>query len=229
MPASDPCPWQSAAIGLLDVRRNDRLCACGIDVGVARELAAKVGRDGELTAVLHDPLAARALAALDLPQVTVLAHTLTGEERFGTFDALLVVPRHGPVPPAGALCDLARANLRPGGRVVFDLPGVRMVPDLLAALPMAGLDPERGAAWCGLADDALAETLRNGGLRNVHAVLGAHLMHADSPGDLVTQLTHGLDLGCDDVLQLTHALVRQKGGTGPLDVLVHRTRVLALR
>jgi hypothetical protein len=229
MSASDPSPWLRAAIGLLDVRRHDRLCACGIDVGTARELAAKVGRDGALTAVLQEPLAARALAALDLPQVTVLAHQLTGDERFGTFDALLVAPRHGPLPGPGALCDLARANLRPGGRVVFDVPGARMVPDLLAALPVAGIDPERGAPWCGLADDTLAEALRNGGLRNVHAVLGSHLLHTGSPADLVDQFAPGIGLTGDDSMQLTHALTRQKGGTGPIDALVHRTRVLALR
>ncbi len=229
MSATGPSPWVHAAIGLLDVRRNDRLCVCDVDLGTVRDLATRVGRDGELLAVLRSAEQARELAALDLPQVTVLAHPVLGGERFGTFDALLFAPRCGPLPTVGALVDLARANLRPGGRIVFDVPGSRMVPDLLAALPEAGLDPERGAPWCGIADDTLAEALRNGGLRNVNSVLGAHLVHAACAADLVAQFAVELALGDDELRQMAHALVRQKGTTEAIDALVHRTRVLALR
>jgi hypothetical protein len=60
-------------------------------------------------------------------------------------------------------------------------------------------------------------------------VLGTHLLHASAPADLVEPFAAALGLDEREQLELTHALVRAKGGTGPVDALVHRTRVLALR
>jgi hypothetical protein len=228
MPPGDLAPWMSAAIALLDVRRQDRVLACDIGVDHARSLATLVGKDGSLTVVCSTD-DARQLAALDLPQVHVLAHRLTGDERFGTFDAMLMARATGPLLPLGAYPELARANLRPGGRLVIDLPGHLMVPDLANAWRTLGWDPERIAPLAGLADDALAEALRNAGLRNVHSVLGAHLVHLGTPGDLVQTFARALELDDGEQLQLTHELVRGKGGTGPFDALVHRTRLSALR
>ncbi len=228
MPMNAPQPWLPAAIGLLDVRREDRVLACDVGTAAARELATLVGKDGELV-VACEPEAARQLAALDLPQARVLAHQLLGDERFGSFDALLVATGTGPLLPLGAYGNLARSNLRPGGRLVLDLPGSVMVPDLAKAWLALGWSKERLRPLVGLADDALAESLRNAGLRNVHSVLGAHLLHVPTPGDLVAAFATVLGLDDTEALQLTHQLVREKGGTGPLDVLVHRTRVSALR
>jgi hypothetical protein len=229
MSVGDPFPWLAAAIGLLDVRRHDRMLACDVDVGSARSLAALVGKDGELVVVCRDAAIADELAALEMSHVRVLARCVSGGEQFGTFDAMLVVPPTGPLLPIGAYVDLARANLRPGGRLVLDVPGPEMVRDLMMAWEIAGIDGARAAPLCGIADDELATALRNGGLRDVHAVLGAHLVHLGSPADLVALFAAPLALDDADVLALTHAVVRQKGGTGPIDALVHRTRVLARR
>jgi hypothetical protein len=222
-------PWLAAAISLLDVRRHDRMLACDVDVGSARSLAALVGKDGELVVVCRDAAIADELASLELSHVRVLARCVSGGERFGTFDAMLIVPPTGPLLPIGAYVDLARTNLRPGGRLVLDVPGPEMVRDLTIACADAGFEIGRCAPLCGIADDELAAALRNGGLRDVHAVLGAHLMHLGSPADLVALFATPLALDDADVLTLTHAIVRQKGGTGPIDALVHRTRVLARR
>jgi hypothetical protein len=229
MPLTDPAPWMQAAIALLDVRRRDRLLACEVGAAYLRALAALVGKEGELVAVLADATDAQELVALELPQVRVLAHRLDGGERFGTFDAMLLAPSFGPLLPPGAWPDLARANLRPGGRLVLDLPGPTLVPDVAAAWRALGWPEERLQPLSGIADDALAATLRGAGMRNVHAVLGAHLLHAPAPADLVDAFSAPLGLDAHEQLELTHALVRAKGGTGPLDALVHRTRVTALR
>lgn len=228
MPLSDPEPWMHAAIALLDVRRQDRLLACGVGVARARGLATLVGSEGELV-VVCDQADAEQLAAMGLPNVHVLAHPLAGDERFGTFDAMLVATTTGPLLPPGAYPDLARGNLRPGGRLVLDLPGLSMVPDLASAWSALDWPRERLSPLTGIADDELADTLRHAGMRNVHSVLGAHLLHAATPGDLVETFARALGLDDAEQLQLTHALVRGKGGTGPLDVLVHRTRISALR
>ncbi len=228
MTLRDPEPWLPAAIALLDVRRQDRLLACGVGVEHARALAALVGREGEMVAVC-DGADAEQLASLDLPQVQVLAHSLSGSERFGTFDALLAVSANGPTLPLGAYPELARSNLRPGGRLVIDVPGPTMVPELAAAWLDLGWDRDRLAPLCGIGDDTLADALRHAGLRNVHSVLGSHLVHAATPADLVQAYADALALADDEQHELAHALVRRQGSTDGIDALVHRTRLSALR
>lgn len=222
-------PWFAAALALLDVRRQDRLLAIDVDAEHARTLATLVGSRGDLVLVLPDRQQAERIAALALPQVTVLAHHLTGDERFGTFDALLLAPTYGPLLPTGCYADLVRSNLRPGGRFVVDLPGADMIPDLRAAALDLRWPEARLAALSGVADDVLADVLRGAGLREVSGVVGAHLVNVTTPGDLVGACCDALDLGDDDRLQLTHALVRRRGTTGPIDALLHRTRLLGRR
>lgn len=222
-------PWIAAAIALLDVRRQDRLLAIEPGLAQVRALAASVGSGGQLTLVLRDRGAAEHAAGLGLPQVTVLAHTTGGSERFGTFDALLMTPACGPLLALGAYADLAKQNLRPGGRFVVDVPGPDMVPDLCAAANELRWPDARFEALRGIADDQLAEALRNAGLREVTGVLGAHLLSLGTPGDLVFAFAEALDLAEPERLELTHALVRRRSGTGPCDVLVHRTRLLGRR
>lgn len=229
MVSLDAEPWLPAAMSLLDVRRHDRLLAVGVPVAPARHLAARIGRDGELVLVQRDRRQAEQLAALDLEHVLVVLSNADAGERFGTFDALLMAPNTGPLPPLGALADLARNNLRPGGRFVFDLPGAPMLPELLAAGRELGWPDARFAALHGCGDDELTDGLRNAGLRAVHGVLGSHLLEAGSPGDLIDAYAEVLDLGDDERLQLTHAVMRRGCGTGPLSVLLHRTRVAGQR
>lgn len=222
-------PWIAAAIALLDVRRQDRLLAIEPGLAQVRALAASVGNGGHLTLVLRDRAEAERTAELGLPQVTVLAHPTSGGERFGTFDALLLTPTCGPLLAPGAYADLAKRNLRPGGRFVVDVPGPDMVPDLCAAAHELRWPDARCAVLRGLADDQLAEVLRNAGLREVTGVLGAHLLSLGTPGDLTFAFAEAMGLTEPERLELTHALVRRRSGTGPCDVLVHRTRLLGRR
>jgi hypothetical protein len=86
-----------------------------------------------------------------------------------------------------------------------------------------------GAVISRKALEELADVLRGAGLREVSGVVGAHLVTVTTPGDLVGACSEALDLGDDDRLQLTHALVRRRGTTGPIDALLHRTRLLGRR
>ena len=222
-------PWFLAITNLLDVRRQDRLQAIGVGSEQARSLATLVGKAGTLLAVLPDQAAAEALAALELPQVTVLAHPMQGDECFGSFDGLLILQRTGPLLLPGAYANLPRANLRPGGRFVIDVPGTDMVPDLSAGWLELGWPQGRLQPLRGIADDTLAEVLRNAGLRSVHGVLGAHLLNAASPADFVAAFATALDLTPTEQQELAHTLVRRRGGPGAMEALVHRTRLQGLR
>jgi hypothetical protein len=229
MPRVDAQPWFEAAVQLLDLRRQDRVLVLHAEPQQVRSLAACVGSRGEVTAVQPDRESAETIAAFELPQVEVMAHTTRGDESFGSFDALLAVPRADPGWAKGAYADLPHHNLRPGGRLVLDLPGPDMVPDLHAVGRELGWSSKRLSPLRGYSDDQLAEVLRNAGLRAVQTLLGSHLLHLDSPYDLVDAFADALAATETQRTDLGQALVRRFGTTGAVDALVHRTRLVARR
>lgn len=228
MALAEPEPWAPAALARLDVRPGDRALACCVSLATARALAAAVGRDGTLV-VVGEPRTAHQLANLRLPQLQAFAHPLRGSARFGVFDALLVCAALAPDLPVAAWAELARANLRPGGRAVFDLPAPAAVPGLAAAAAAAGWPPARLAALAGTDETALADALTAAGLRDVQRELASDLLRADSPGDAVAAFARPLGLDDAAAADLTAGLVRAQGTTGPVELLVHRTRVRARR
>jgi hypothetical protein len=229
MSPCDEKPWFHAAVQLLDVRRQDRLLALYCDPRQTRDLATLVGGRGELIVLMPDREMAQSVAEQGWPQVSVLAHEVKGNESFGSFDAMLVAPTTGPLLPSGAFAELSLRNLRPGGRLVVDVPGPDMVPDLCLAWQQLDWPRSRYEPLLGIGDDTLAGILRSAGLRGVHGVLGAHLLHPATPADLVDAFAPSFALTDVERVELTHALVRCRGGHGPFDVLVHRTRLQALR
>lgn len=210
------------------MRPGDRVLACCVSLATARMLAAEVGRDG-LLMVVGDARTAHQLANLRLPSLQAYAHALAGGERFGTFDAVLTCPMAPPPLPPAAWAGLARDNLRLGGRVVLDLPGLRSVPDLANAAAAAGWHPERLAALAGVDDGELAAAMTTAGLRDARRELAATLLRADSPAEAVAGFARAL--GLDDAGQrdLAAGLVRHARTTGPVELLVHRARVVAKR
>lgn len=228
MASHDPEPWAPAAIRSLDVRPGDRVLACCVSLATARMLAAEVGREG-LLMVVGDARTAHQLANLRMPWLQAYAHALHGGERFGTFDAVLVCAMAPPPLPLAAWAALARDNLRLGGRVVLDLPGARSAPDLDAAAAAAGWPADRLAALAGVDDAGLVAALTTAGLRDARRELAATLLRAGSPADAVAGFARPLDL--DDAAQrdLAAGLVRHARTTGPIELLVHRTRVVAKR
>ncbi len=222
-------PWFQDAVDVLDLRRQDRVLVVHPDPKQARALSSVVGKAGALTIVQPDRAMAQAIAELDLPHVEIFAHVLNGDERFGSFDALLCAPLTDLALALGAYGELPRRNLRPGGRLAFDLPAPDMLPAASAAAKSLGWAPDRLRPLSGPADDALADVLRNAGLRRVQGLLGTHLLHLESPFELVDLVAEALHLDAAGRGELGDALVRQLGSTGAVETLVHRTRLQALR
>jgi len=229
MHPADDRPWFHAALRLLDLRSNDRVLVIGGDAEEVRAIAGSVGRRGSVTAACPDAEQAEAMAIGAPQHVEVLAHAVAGGERYGTFDALFVTAPWGPLLGNERYAALAKHNLRPGGRCVIDLPGLDMVPELGAALADAGWPRERLAPLRGVGDDLLADSLRDAGLRSVRGVLGSHLIRPQSPAELVERFAAPLGLSLSECTDLARTLVQRAATTGAFDVLVHRTRVQALR
>lgn len=225
----DGQPWFQAALQLLDLRRQDRVLLLHAEPHQVRAIGALVGHQGQVTVVQPSRNTAEAIAALALPQVEVFAHATHGDERFGTFDALLMAPPWQPDWPLGAYGELPRRNLRPGGRLVLDLPAPDTVPPLAAACRALGWPDAHLAPLRGCADDELTGVLRNAGLRHVQVLLAAHLLHLESPFDLTEEFCDRLHLGEQERTELGRALVSGFGSTQAVDVLVHRTRLQAQR
>lgn len=222
-------PWFQDAVDLLDLRRQDRVLAIHTEPRQVRALATLVGKGGVLTVVQPDRNIAEAIAELGLPHVEIFAHQLCGTERFGAFDALLCAVTTRPTLPLGAYGELPRRNLRPGGRLAIDLPAPDMLPQLRQAATTLGWSENRLQCLCGPGDDELSDVLRNAGLRRVQSLLGSHLLHVESPHDLVDLVATAMGLSNSERDALGQQLVREAGSTGAVEILAHRTRLQALR
>lgn len=230
MHALEGLPWFAAAMAQLELRPRERvLLHSGGHEAQVRAVASAVGRSGKVVVVEPRRAIAEAIAALDLPQLEVLALATDGSEHFGTFDAVLCAPTVLPDWPPGAFGELPRSNLRPGGRIVIDLPGPDMVPDVTAVASIVNLAPDRLRLLRGPGDDRLSEVLRNAGLRRVHPLLGSHLLALESPFDLAEFLGPLLQLPAATVTELGTALAHRLHTHAACEVLVHRSRVQAMR
>lgn len=150
---------------------------------MAEWLAKRVGPSGSVTATDVDT---RFLDALDLPNLTVLAHNLLEDPPPGEFDLVhtrLLVEHL----PFDAALDALLAAVKPGGvLLVEDLDHVSAVPHppvpeldrvqeaILSFMSSAGFDP-----YCGR---RLRSALLDRGLADVHAEGSVTVMHAGTPG-----------------------------------------------
>ncbi|MBL8725933.1 MAG: hypothetical protein JNK49_17950 [Planctomycetes bacterium] len=221
--------WFFAAAGQLELRREDRVLALLVRAGEVRHLAAQVGAAGRVLAVQPDRGQAEAIAALGLPQVEALALPLRGEEHFGAFDALVCAPAGMPGWGLGGCADLARSNLRPGGRFVFDLPGAVMLAPVVAAFAELGWDPSPLQRWSGPGASQLVDALRGAGLRRAQEVFANQWLRLESPFDLADWVGGELGLAAPSCTQLGQVLVHRLANVAAAEVLVQRVRVVGQR
>ena len=144
-------PWFPEVMDLLDLRRRDRvLLITAQHPSYVEAVAQKVGSCGDILVLEPDKDAAAEVAEA-MPRVEIIALAPTGQEMFGTFDALLACPLSTPDWPLELWAGVTTRNLRPGGRFAIDLPGEELCEDLSSCWVEVGgseksLLPIRGPA-----------------------------------------------------------------------------------
>jgi SAM-dependent methyltransferase len=231
MPAvSLPQPWLEDSLDQLDLRPKDRclLLGCPTPAHLAA-VSQLVGRRASIVVVEPDADLAGQATKADHKRLEVLACAPRGDERFGTFDALLACPLTTMGWPLELWCQLISHNLRPGGRFVIDLPAESPNEPLRRAWADIGGDAAVLQALCGPAEAAVAHRLREVGMRSVEASVGTHVLHLESPSALARLVG---ELGLADAEQLAdleRRLVEELRTNGEIDAVFHRTRVRGQR
>ncbi len=224
-------PWLPRALQVLDLRRKDRLLlALPGQVETAQAVAQIVGPQGAITVLEPRRRQAEAIAEA-LPHASVLLLEPSGDEQFGTFDAVLTVALTTP-PLTGAIwADLVAANLRPGGRFALDLPAPDPLPELLKAAIAAELPfaDRLGQSLAGPEVQTLVAALLGRGMRRVETLLGTHLLQLDSPFDLVELVATGVRLDEEEQAQLASALARRLQSTAAAQTVAYRSAVAGMR
>ncbi|GDY02173.1 hypothetical protein LBMAG49_15020 [Planctomycetota bacterium] len=225
-----PIPWIAHAQAALDLRRKDRVLLCMPNtVAAAQAVAALIGDDGRLVVLEPDRRTAAAIARA-MPQAEVITQS-PRDHRYGFFDAVLATPLAAPLPQLADLAAMLRANLRPGGRFVIDLPGETMLPALQQAA--ANVSPECAqrivAALSGVAEAELCAALKLAGLRRTELLLGTHLLNLASPLELLDLAALMIPLDERERMDLGDALLRTLGATSNCEALAQRSAVVGLR
>jgi hypothetical protein len=224
-------PWFPEVLKLLDLRPGERvLQVSGRHAGQARAVLEHIRPGGSLLVVEPDRgRAARLADDGDDDALHVLSFAPGGDESFGQHDALLGCLLRLDDWPAQRWGELAVNNLRPGGRLVVDLPAQTLCEAVFACWEPAGGDDAALAPWRGPTETELATALRDAGLRKVSALVGTHLVRAESPRRLAEFAAETLAAPRDLVESLHVELAARLGTNGPIEVIFHRTRVHAMR
>lgn len=222
-------PWFPEVMDLLDLRRRDRvLLITAPHPSYVEAVAQRVGSGGDILVLEPDPDAAAKVAEV-MPQVEIIALAPTGQEMFGTFDALLACPLSTPDWPLELWAGVTTRNLRPGGRFAIDLPGEELCEDLSSCWVEVGGSEKSLLPIRGPAEQDLATSLRQGGLRMVAAAVGTHIVRVDSPHALASLGAALIHANVKQAEELGIALTRRLRTTGPVEVVFHRTRVRGIR
>lgn len=223
-------PWFEDALraaALSAGRRVLMLSAFGAEQ--AEAVLAALGESGTLTVVEPDRYRAAALSGLDHPGLAVLGYRPDGDENFGVHDCVIAVPPVLDDWPMNHWGSLARHNLRPGGRLVLDLPHTRHCEILTEVMAECGVPQHRAARIGGVDDRGLARLLRAEGLRGIESHMTTHLVPFETTHAAATHAGELLGLDGDAIAGLHLALTRRLGSHDAVELPFHRTRATAMR
>ncbi|MEO0481785.1 MAG: hypothetical protein AAF196_20150 [Planctomycetota bacterium] len=232
----EPEPWFLEALPQLGLREGSRVLM--LTVGASDQVEAilqRIGAEGSLTIIEPDGDRVGSLERIQHESLTVLHYTPDGEESFGVHDLLLGAPLRTPCWADSMWGDLARSNLRPGGRFLLDLPGERHCAAASEAWLDVGGDEETLDRWNGPNERGLAKQLAQSGLRNVEGFATSHLMPFDSPQEAAESLAVmlGLDLRSEDAQKRTDdlrlAIAKRCDAGANLELVFQRSRITGMR
>ncbi|MBK8979245.1 MAG: hypothetical protein IPM29_25390 [Planctomycetes bacterium] len=223
-------PWFHEAVAQARIRRGGRVLQIfAFGDAQSRVLLAKIGDEGTLTVVDPDRYRAGRIMELDHSGLAVLGYDPDGEESFGSHDALVSCPARLTDWPLDRWSSLALHNLRPGGRMVLDLPGQPQSNPIHELWQEIGAPVDRLAGWSGPSAKALSRVLTAGGLREVETAATTHLVRFPSVSEAARWCCDKLAADDDVVAGLHLAMARRFATDGELELVFHRTRILAMR
>lgn len=223
-------PWFTDAIPHLGLRPGSRVLMLTVgSAAQAESVLHRIGEEGSLTVVDPDPLRVEQVGRIDHPELTVMAYTPDGAESFGVHDVLVGVPASDPGWAPNRWAELCLNNLRPGGRLLLDLPGERHCSTIQEIWLENVGDEEPLQAWNGPDDRALARSLRGSGLRAIESYATTHLVRFETAREAAEQAVSmlGVDSKHGDDLHLGFAPLA--GADGSLEVVFQRSRVVGMR
>jgi hypothetical protein len=223
-------PWFAEAIGRLHLRKGSRvLMLTASTPDLANHALAAVGRQGHVTVLEPDRDRAARAEQLEHDGLAVISYRPEGQESFGPHDGLVACPATDPDWPPNLWGAVAKANLRPGGRFVVDLPAPRHCEVVEDACGHIGAPAELLAHWNGPSEAALAQLLQADGLRAIEPQSLAFPVAFPSPHEAALVVCDRLGAGRRLVDSLQLALARQFGTNGPIELLFRRSRVTGMR
>ena len=161
-------PWFAEALGRLGGLRGSRVIQIYGNVARTMALLEAIGGGGHLLVLEPNAFDAATIEeSIDHDGLHVVAYRPDGDEVFGQHDALVASPMVVDDHALNRWAQMARANLRPGGRFVFDLPGVQHCSAIADAWHEIGAPEDLLAPWNGPSDSALARVLRAKNFRQV--------------------------------------------------------------
>ncbi len=194
-----------------------------------KAVAHSVGRSGMVMAVEPNRSQAERLAKKAANNISVVAIEPEGEEKFGTFDAILACPLSTLGWPLEKWTSLFAANSRPGSRFVLDLPGEVLNENLASCWEHITGNRHALQWFSGPAELDMAQVCRDATLRNVHASMGTHLVHLTDPFMLADYLSVLEDIAEEQIQELGQALTETLKANQEVDLVFHRTRVRGQR
>lgn len=223
-------PWFEDVLARAHLRKGARVLQLTANSSAqARAVLARIGTEGSLTVIEPDRYRAARVDTVEHDGLSVLAYEPDGHESFGVHDAVIACPPVVPSWPLNRWGDIAIHNLRPGGRLVIDLPGEKHCETVSDAWKEIAGPPDRFGPWNGPNEIALAKLLRADGLREVEPHVSTHLVRFENPHDLARRVGRLLDVNEDVVASLQLALARRLGTNEAMELLFRRTRVCAMR
>lgn len=228
MATIDSEPWWETVLEQLHLRPAERvlMLQAAPPAGVAGVLHA-IGGPGRLVVV--EPRRNVALQLAEVGRIEVLPLAPAGSELLGSFDAFVSAPLTMPRWPLQTTFSLAIRNLRPGGRIMIDLPGHPMSEDLVSAYEVTGGHPEDLAPWFGPQRDELQTILQNVAMRSPGVSEHHYMVRFESPL-LLARMACELAPAAEPLQEdLTLRLIERMKTTGGADYVLRRISVTGMR